>query len=220
MFAIWTAYFLAAVAASGVVVATGWRSRRAQGLAAMRDSDGIPDDPLWSDPEIDVGASDAQADVGGAIRQALKRMAPVMATQSVKVDVAAPSGMLGRMRGAALVDLLEELLAAAIHGAPGGRLLLTAANRGDRIHVGITDDLPGTDPAVRAARIRGLMERVALRGGSLDIEVRLAEGTTMTLRFASATGAWQDRASEHASKGPPEPASRATCMRTTGAAPL
>ena len=117
-------------------------------------------------PRSTSSASDAPADVGGAIRLALKRMAPVMATQSVKVDVAAPSGLLGRMRGAALADLLEELLTAAIHGAPGGRLLLTAAPHGDRIHVGVTDDVPGADPAIRAAGVRGLMERVALRGGS------------------------------------------------------
>jgi hypothetical protein len=134
-------------------------------------------------------------------------LVPVMATQSVKVDVAAPSGLLGRMRGAVLADLLEELLAAAIHGAPGGRLLLTAAPHGDHIHVGITDDVPGADPAIRAAGVRGVMERVALRGGSLDIHVRPAEGTTMTLRFAAAIEALQDRASKHASEGPPGPAS-------------
>jgi hypothetical protein len=198
-------YILVAVAASGIVIVAGWRSRHTRGQVAAPDRYGVPNDPLWGDPEIDVRDSEAPADVGGAIRLALKRMAPVMATQSVKVDVAAPSGLLGRMRGAVLADLLEELLTAAIHGAPGGRLLLTAAPHGDHIHVGITDDVPGVDPAVRAARVRGLMERVALRGGSLDIDVRPADGTTMTLRFAAATEAFQDRASE----GPPEPANGA-----------
>jgi hypothetical protein len=207
------------MAASGVVVAAGWRSRHAGGLAAARDRYGVPNDPLWGDPEIDVsedvGASEAPADVGAGIRLALKRMAPVMATQSVKVDVAAPSGLLGRMRGAVLADLLDELLTAAIHGAPAGRLLLTAAVHGDRIHVSVTDDMPGADPSVRAASVRRLMERVALRGGSLDIDVRPADGTTMTLRFAAANGVWQDRASE----GLPEPASCEAIMRTTGATP-
>jgi hypothetical protein len=213
-------YFLAALAASGFVIAAGWRSRRARGLAVVRDRNEIPNDPLWGDPEIDAGASESPADVGAAIRLALKRMAPVITAQSVKVDVAAPSGLLGRMRGAALADLLEELLTAAIHGAPAGRLLLTAAAHGDRIHVGVTDDVPGADPAVRAAGIRGMKDRVALRGGSLDINVRPAEGTTVTLRFAAADKAWQDRAAGHASKTPPEPASREAGIRTTGALPL
>lgn len=202
-------YILVALAASGIVIAVGWRSRYTRGRAAGPDRHGVPNDPLWGDPEIDVSDSDAPADVGGAIRLALKRMVPVMATQSVKVDVATPSGLLGGMRGAALADLLEELLTAAIHGAPGGRLLLTAAPHGDHIHVGITDDVPGADPAIRAAEVRGLMERVALRGGSLDIDVRPTEGTTMTLRFAAAIEASQDRASAHASEGPPEPAKEA-----------
>jgi signal transduction histidine kinase len=114
-------------------------------------------------------------------------MAPVMATRSMKVDVAVQSGLLGRMRGTVLADLVAELLTAAIHGAPGSRLLLTAAAHGDRVHVRVTDDLAGADPAVRAAGVRDLMQRVALRGGSLNIDVRPAEGTTLTLRFA---GGW------------------------------
>jgi hypothetical protein len=197
---IWTTYILVAVAASGIVIAAGWRSRHTRGQAAEQHRYRVPNDPLWGDAEIDVSESDAPADVGGVIRLALKRMAPAMATQSMKVDVAAPSGLLGRMRGAVLADLLEELLTDAIHGAPGGRLLLTAAHHGDRIHVGVTDDVPGADPAVRTARVRGLMERVALRGASLDIDVRPADGTTMTLRFAAAIEASQD------DRAPPEPA--------------
>jgi hypothetical protein len=43
--------------------------------------------------------------------------------------------------------------------------------------------MPGADAAVRRAGVRGLMERVAMRGGALDVDVRPAEGTTMTLRL-------------------------------------
>jgi hypothetical protein len=186
VFTIWTAYLFAAVAASGFVVAAGWRSKQVHGSAAAKNAHSLPSDPLWGDPEIDLNASETWADVGGAIRLALKRLAPVFASQSVKVDVAAPSGLVGRMRGTALADILEELLTAAVHGAPASRLLLTAATHGDRIYVGVTDDRPGADPALRVASVRGLMERVALRGASLDIDVRPADGTTMTLRLASA----------------------------------
>jgi hypothetical protein len=198
-------YFLAAMAASGMVIAAGWRSRYARRFAAMQDRQGMPADPLWGDPEIDIGASEARVDVAGAIRLAVKRLAPVMQDRLVKVDVAAPSGLLGRMRGAVLADILEELLTVAIHGAQAGRLLLTAAMHGDRIYIGITDDVPETDPAVRAARIRGVMERVALRGGFLDIDVHPAEGTTMTLRLAAVTDE-RPEAKDRASEGLPESA--------------
>ncbi len=182
---VWAAYFLAEAAASGIFVAAGWRSKRARGLAAAQGSREFPVDPLWGEEEVDISPAEAKADVSGAVRLVLKRLAPLMESQSVQVEIAIPSGLLVRMRRAALAELLEELLASAIHDALASRLLLTAARHGDRIHLGITDDMPGADPAARRGRIRGLMERVAMRGGALDLNVRLAEGTTMTLRLAA-----------------------------------
>jgi len=208
VFTIWLGYLVAAAVASGLVVAAGWRSRGPRGMAVVQDRVGLPNDPLWGDPEIDLSAPEASADVGGAIRLALKRLAPVMASQFVKVDVAVPSGLLGRMRGAALADLLEELLTAAVHGAPASRLLLTAVAHGPRIHVSVTDDMPGADPAVRTADVRGLMERVALRGGTLDVDVRPSEGTTMTLRIAAVVQERQkikDWEPSETGRGPPAP---------------
>lgn len=190
-------YFLAAVAASGIFVVAGWRSKQAKGLAAARSWHGLPIDPLWGEEETYVDASDVRADVGAAIRLVLKRLAPVMARQSVQADIACPSGLLVRMKSTVLADLLEELLAAAVHNAPASRLLMTAATHGDRIHVGVTDDMPGADLAVRQGSVRGLMERVAMRGGALDLNVRPDEGTTMVLRLAAATE--NDRTEEVAS---------------------
>jgi glucose-6-phosphate-specific signal transduction histidine kinase len=97
------------------------------------------------------------------------------------------------MRGAALADLLEEMLGVAIHAAPASRILLTAVEQGEHVAISITDDIPNADPGVRRAGVRGLMERVALRGGALDVIVRPDEGTTMTLRLAAAAA--EDRPS-------------------------
>lgn len=184
---IWTTYFLAVMAASGIFIMAGWRSKQARGLASTRVAYGLPNDPLWGETEIDLAASPSQADVGAAMRLALKRLTPIMANRSVHAEIAAPDGLVVRMRGAALADLLEEMLAAAIHSAPASRLLLTAARHGDRVYVGITDDMPGADLTVRMGGVRGLMERVAMRGSALDVDVRPAEGTTMTLRLAAMT---------------------------------
>ncbi|MEA2732457.1 MAG: hypothetical protein QOF70_6932 [Acetobacteraceae bacterium] len=180
------AYLLAAVAVSGIFVIAGWRSNRSRGLNAMRGSHGLPADPLWGDAEIDIGAAEARTDVRAAFRLALKRLAPLIASQSVQAEIACPSGLLVRMRGAALVDLLEGLLTASIHSAPDSRLLMTASRHGERVYIAVTDDMPGADPEVRQSNARGLMERVAMRGGALDINVRPAEGTTVTLRLAVA----------------------------------
>ena len=65
-------------------------------------------------------------------------------------------------------------------------MLLTAARYGERVYVGVTDDMPGADTALRESSARGVMERAALRGGALEVAVRPCEGTTMTLRLAAA----------------------------------
>jgi len=184
---IWMTYLFAAAAASGIFVVAGWRSKPTKGLAATRNWQGLPRDPLWGDDDAHITALDGQADVGSAIRLVLKRLSPVMASHSVKADIACPASLLVRMKTTVLVEILEELLAATIHNAPASQLLLTATTHGDRIHVGITDDMPGASPAVRQGALRGLIERIAMRGASLDIAVRPAEGTTVTLRLAAVT---------------------------------
>jgi hypothetical protein len=197
-------YLLAVVAASGVFMLAGWRSKKASDAASAA----VPVDALWGDPEIDLTSARSQTDIGAAIRIALKRLAPVMANNAVHADVAAPFGLLVRMRSAALVDLLEDIVAAAVQAAPASRLLLTAAGFGDRIYIGVTDDVPGADLAVRAGGVRSLVERVALRGGVLDIDVRPEEGTTLTLRLAAVGEGWhgaKDRALPEPAKGPAIP---------------
>jgi hypothetical protein len=187
------AYFLVALLASGIFIAAGWRNHARRSVVAAAGRHGLPTDPLWGEEDIDINASRDDADVGAAMRLALKRLAPLLASQSVLAEVAITSGLSVRMRGAPLVDLLEELLTAAIQSAPASRLLLTAARHGDRVYVGITDDMPGVDSAARLGSVRGLKERVALRGGALDVNVRPAEGTTMTLRLAAVTDDGMDR---------------------------
>ncbi|WP_428490317.1 hypothetical protein [Rhodopila sp.] len=183
------AYFLAAAAASGVFIAASWRGRTDLALAPVQGRPRPLIDPVWDDVEANIYAPEARADVGVAMRVALKRLSPIMTNQFVQADVAALPGLRVRMRGAPLTDLLEEMLAAAIHAAPASRLLLTAAAHGSRIDVGIADDMPGADPTVRLERVRGLTARVARRGGTLEVNVRPAEGTTLTLRLAAAADA-------------------------------
>ncbi len=180
---IWLTYCLIAFAASGVFVVAGWRSRRAKALASARGHYVMPNDVLWNEAEIEL--PETQADVGAALRLALKRLAAGMARHFIQADIVAPAGLLVPMRGAALADLLEELLAIVCQNAPASRILVTAAAHGERIYIVITDDMPGADADERRAGVKGLMERVAVRGGILDVDVRPAEGTTMTLQLTA-----------------------------------
>ncbi len=176
------AYIGVAVAASVLFAAAGWRSRQ-----TFHTSAGSVDNLLdMSKSSADISADQPLGDVAEAIHVALKRLMPVITSQSVRVDVAARQGLMVRMRPPALADLMEELLASVIHSAPASMLLLTAAARGDRVCISLSDDMPNADPASRQSQVRNLTERVAMRGGALDINVRPSEGTTTTVRLAAA----------------------------------
>lgn len=196
MITIWVAYVVVAAVASGVFLVAGWRSKQAHEYTAARVGHGLPHDFLWDESESDLSDSPVHADAGAALRLALKRLGPVMANRSVQAEVAAAFGLRVRMRGAVLADLLEEMLGATIHAAPASRVLLTAVSQGERVVIAITDDMPNADAEIRRAGVRGLMERVALRGGALDVVVRPKEGTTMTLRLAAAMEDSADQARE------------------------
>jgi glucose-6-phosphate-specific signal transduction histidine kinase len=172
-------YFLAATLAFVLFVFAGWRSKQSRTRAVRIGRSTKTEDLLPS-----LAPDEAPADVAAAVNLALKRLLPVMTSQHVRADVAVRPGVLMRMPGTTLADVLEELLAAAIHHGQASRLLVTAVGHGEQVSISVTDDVAGADPAIRAGCIRRLAERVALRGGVLEIEVRPSEGTTMTLRLA------------------------------------
>jgi len=111
------------------------------------------------------------ADVEISLGLALKRLLPVMTSLGAHADVAVQPGLLVPMTGAALADLLEDLLATAVHHAHASHLLLTAVGHGEQVHIRVTDDAPGMDPALLDDDVRDLRERIALRGCALQIEV-------------------------------------------------
>ena len=186
---IWVTYFFTALAVSCVFVAAGWRSRRVAKAPLPLDRYELPFDPLWGSADLDVPQDQSQtrSDVDRAVRLALERVTPLLRSHSVQADIAVAPGLLVRMRLEALAELIEELLTAAVHAAPTCRLLLAASMRGDTIEISAIDDVPAANRELREASVRGLMQRVSMRGGSLRIEVQPDEGTTMILRLAAAT---------------------------------
>jgi hypothetical protein len=198
-------YIVASTLASGVFVVAGRRSRQAQGVAPARGMRDRPTDPLWGEAETGRSSSQPLSDVGDAMRLALRRLAPVLVSRSVQVEIAAPPGLSVRMRSAALTELLEDVLTAAVHGAPASRLLLTAAKYGDGIYVRIADDMPAADLTVRMGSVRILKERVAMRGGALHVDVRPNEGAILTLRLPGMIQDKEARALPEPAKGPAAP---------------
>jgi hypothetical protein len=189
-------YGIAGAAASVLFVAAGWRSHRAVGASSAYIRLGLgmhialPDDVP---APIDCAGAPGN-DVSAAIYLALARLSAVVARQSVTIDVAVHPGLKVAMRAALLADTLEKILVVALQAAPASRMLLTAVAEGDRIVVTVMDDMPCGDAAVRSGRIRSLKQWVAMHGDTLDVDVRVKEGSTMTLRLACAAAQRPDAA--------------------------
>ncbi len=174
-------YIIATMLASGIFIAAGRRNKKVSALASAPGTDRFPADPLWDQPAIDLSAPHPSADVGAAMRVALKRLLPILRNRAVQAEIALPPGLMVRMRGAAITNLLEDLLSTAIQSAPASRMLVTAGRQNGGIYVGITDDMPAADLTLRTDCVRGLKQRAATFGGTLHVDVRPQEGATVTL---------------------------------------
>lgn len=169
-------YLVAATLVSLAVLFAGWRRSRARSNAAAHfthDPDGGPDDKT-------------PADVHDAAVTALNRLLPLLARQASEVDLGIRPGLLVRLSEDTLAGLLEDLLTAMLQNAPASPLLLTAVTRGGQIAVVLSDETADSDEAELRGMFRGLAERVALRGGALDVAAEAGQGTTVTLRLAAA----------------------------------
>ncbi len=168
---IWIAYAVAAAAVAAFLAVSG---RHVRSLAA--------------EPELDgERVGHRGTDVAGAVRAAASRVAPLLESRSIRLDIAVRPGVRAGIRAPLLAEMVEHLLAAALCRAPAGAVLVAAYQRGDRVHVSVTDDRPHTDPALRQADLREVAQRAALAGGALDIRTSPLQGTTMTLRIAAAS---------------------------------
>jgi len=174
-------YVVAVMVASGIFIAAGRRNKQVSALASAPGTDRFPADPLWDQPEIDLSAPHPPADVGAAMRVALKRLLPILRNRAVQAEIALSPGLMVPMQGAAVTDLLEDLLSNAIQSAPASRMLVTAGRQNGGVYVGITDDMPAADLTVRTDCVRGLKQRAAMLGGTLQVDVRPREGATVTL---------------------------------------
>jgi len=204
-------YFFSATLALALFVFVGWQRRRTHTRAASAglfvnvtavSTDFIPEQ--------------SPAVVAAGVGLALKRLTPVLNRRGIRADVAVHPDLLVGLSGDALADLLEQLFAAAIHHPQAGRMVVTAASDGGQVSISVTDDTAGADPDARAGSVRALAERATLRGGTLEITIRRAQGTTMTLRLAAAPG----HPGATADKTDDEPLQGVTAPRAVCAAPM
>ena len=159
-----------ALGANGLVFAVGRSRQRARRhadlLPALDTADNGPDVAL--DTELRTAAAQA-------FGEAAQRVA--------RIEFAVREGLTLRTNRSALRAALIEVIGCALHDPSCGRILLAATRQVGRVRIAVTDDCLTREKSVREAALRSASETIAMQGGSLYVEIRPGEGTTVALHF-------------------------------------
>ena len=113
---------------------------------------------------------------------------PLALELGTRIQFAVSPGRTVRAHAGGLTVAVRETMETAIRAAPGGAVLVSVLPLGEQIHIAVTDDSPHADRAAREALARGAEAAIALRGGSVAVETRPGQGTTVTLRLPAPRG--------------------------------
>jgi hypothetical protein len=169
--------FLLALAVSGILVTAGWRRRRD---ILVRQSQRSPSSrfELGQTP-FTSGLLDVATEVGAVLAQCES----LAAERLVDLELAVQPGLAVRTDARVLREILNDLVVHAVEQSPCGRVLLGAAQVGNRVQVTVSDAGSGADRAAQASWLRPAERLAALQGATLDVDARIGEGTTVVLRL-------------------------------------
>jgi hypothetical protein len=121
--------------------------------------------------------------VSTVLHDILVEFHPLMAGYGVHVDTAVQPGLAADFDVGLFRSVLPVVLDCAVRASVDGHLLITAMRLGPKVQIVVSDDGPTADRATREGDLRASGHLIGLQGGSLDIDARQGEGTTVTLRL-------------------------------------
>lgn len=110
-------------------------------------------------------------DVAGCLALALRRQQANLVERAIRIELATDQNLPTPIEPNCFVGLLEEFIAAVLTGAQASRVLITAARREDRLCVTWIYDGMGYESASRNEALEGLIEKLALHEGRVDMDV-------------------------------------------------
>ncbi|HSU05540.1 MAG TPA: hypothetical protein VLI93_08205 [Acetobacteraceae bacterium] len=120
------------------------------------------------------------------IRAVLTDLIQTGAIWQTRFDVAVQPDLEVRADRRSFHEALAAMVGHAAGQVPSGRVLITAARRGGRIQISVTDGGAGADRLGAAAALRSTESLIAMQGGTFEINARPAEGTTLIARWPDA----------------------------------
>ena len=127
-------------------------------------------------------------DLSRLLPDVAESLMPLAQELGTRIQFAVSPGRTVRAHAGGLAAAVRETMETAIRAAPGGAVLVSVLPLGQQIHIAVTDDSPHADRAAREALARGAEAAIALRGGSVAVEIRPGQGTTVTLRLPAPRG--------------------------------
>ena len=131
----------------------------------------------------DVREAVSQLREGGAIDLgvALRPLAENVPSLAIHMDIEAPLTLDDPERAHVLLRCTQEIITNAVRHAGASNLWITARRDDGCIRMGARDDGRGSDALVAGNGLRGMRERLAQHGGTLDIQTSPGAGFDLRL---------------------------------------
>jgi signal transduction histidine kinase len=182
---------IVALTVSGLVVVSGLNRRR-ELLARQGEPTAGNRFELGVTPFVG-----GELDVAAEARDVLRQVDSLAAQQLVDLEFAIQPDLTVRADRRAFREMLSDLLRTAIEQAPCGHVLLGAGRTAGRVDIVVSDDGGKPNREMRLSKLRSAERLAALHGATMEVDVRIDQGTTVTLRLpVSENGRRAPRASE------------------------
>ena len=129
----------------------------------------------------------ASLNVAAEVQVALSLVTDHATARGVKFTVGIQPELFLQADPLVFREVISNVLAGAIDGASGGRVLITAIRREGRIEIMVTDEAVLADLAARETELRRSRQLIAMHGGSLAVKLLPGIGAEVVLNLAAAS---------------------------------
>jgi hypothetical protein len=208
---------LFSTAVCGAMIVAGLRRRAQLAPAASGNVLFSQPHPRFAVPErFELGRTPFSAgllDVAAEVRAVLDQVEPEAAPAFVRLELAVQPGLSVHADRRAFRDIVGNLVRYAVRRSPCGQVLVGGMRHGGRVQISVTDDGAVASEGAQASALRDVGGLIALLGGTIHVETRAGEGTTVLVRLPGPADLWTpvqpDPARASADVAPLEPRTEA-----------
>lgn len=130
----------------------------------------------------------AGVDVEAEAHAVLRSLTGIAAERRVRLELALQPHLIVSIDPATFREVLAALLTHSIHAATNSRVLLGAMGHAGWVQVAVVDEGISADQLTQEADLAPARQLALLQGGTVEVDCRSGEGTTVLLRLP---GSWR-----------------------------